>query len=208
MYIRRNLTIKLFITVVFCCFFRFFWKKSILLFSKDTLNCSKVTVKTFIMLQKISVSNKCCSLELSINQRILKKKMYQFPQNILGSTTDFNIDNNQKCFKIQDFYLSHTRLYREYITSSEMWVSWAANQHIRMISEDHVTRRLEEWCWKYSFDHSNQLHFNAYSHPKQPFKIVIIFHIFTVFWSNKCSFGEQKSLLSKTLQNINKTFEQ
>ncbi len=23
-------------------------------------------------------------------------------------------------FKIQDFYLSHTRLYREYITSSEM----------------------------------------------------------------------------------------
>ncbi len=25
-------------------------------------------------------------------------------------------------FKIQDFYLSHTRLYREHITSSEMWV--------------------------------------------------------------------------------------
>ncbi len=58
MHIRRNLTIKLFITVVLLLvlqqlfFLRFFWKKSILLFSKDTLNCSKVTVKTFIMLQK------------------------------------------------------------------------------------------------------------------------------------------------------------
>ncbi len=23
---------------------------------------------------------------------------------------------------------------------------------------------LEEWCWKFSFDHSNQLQFNTYSH--------------------------------------------
>ncbi len=34
---------------------------------KDALNQSKVTVKTFIMLQKIPISNKCCSFELSIH---------------------------------------------------------------------------------------------------------------------------------------------
>ncbi len=30
------------------------------LLSKNALNWSKVTVKTFIVLQKISISNKCC----------------------------------------------------------------------------------------------------------------------------------------------------
>ncbi len=41
------------------------------LFSKDALN---VTVGTFIMLQNISVSHKCCpSFELCIDLRILKK---------------------------------------------------------------------------------------------------------------------------------------
>jgi len=34
-------------------------KKLILLFSKDTLNGTKVTIKTFIMLQKNYNSNKC-----------------------------------------------------------------------------------------------------------------------------------------------------
>ncbi len=54
---------------------------------KDALNWSKVTVKTFIMLQKISISNKyICSFELSIHQR-------QFLQKIWSSTTVFNIDN-------------------------------------------------------------------------------------------------------------------
>ncbi len=32
-----------------------------------------------------------------------------------------NVSHLQTRFKIQDFYLSHTRLYREYITSNEMW---------------------------------------------------------------------------------------
>jgi len=41
-------------------FFFFFLNKWPLLFSKDTLNWSKVTVKAFMMLQKVSVSNKCC----------------------------------------------------------------------------------------------------------------------------------------------------
>ncbi len=44
-----------------------------LLFSKDTLHWSKLTVKTFIMLQNTNILNKYCSFELSIHQRILKK---------------------------------------------------------------------------------------------------------------------------------------
>ncbi len=54
-----------------------FWGKKlsklILLFSKDALNWSKVMIKTFIMLQIIYISDKCCSSELSIHQRNLKK---------------------------------------------------------------------------------------------------------------------------------------
>ncbi len=61
--------------------------------------------------------------------------------------------------------------------------------------------RLEEWCWKFSFDHRNQFQFKIYSYRKQLFKIVIIFQILTVdFWSNKCSFGEHKRLLPKPLK--------
>ncbi len=67
--------------------------------SQDALNWSKVTGKTFRMLQKISISNKCCSFELS------------------------------KYWAAQLF--STLIMIRN--------VSWAANQHIRMISEDHVT---------------------------------------------------------------------
>ncbi len=49
-------------------------KKIILLFSIDALNGSKVTVKIFIILQKISISNKCCSIKLSTHLWILKNK--------------------------------------------------------------------------------------------------------------------------------------
>ncbi len=34
------------------------------LFSNDALNWSQVMIKTFIMLQKISISDKCCSSAL------------------------------------------------------------------------------------------------------------------------------------------------
>ncbi len=58
-------------------------RKFMLLFSKDSLNGSKVSVKTFIMLPNISISNKCCSFELSIHLWILKNKMhYGFHKNI------------------------------------------------------------------------------------------------------------------------------
>ncbi len=48
--------------------------KILLLFSNDTLNVSKMIVKTFIMLQKINA--------VFINQRILKKMHYSFHQNV------------------------------------------------------------------------------------------------------------------------------
>ncbi len=54
----------------------------------------KLTVNTFIMLQKISISNRCHSSELSIHLKMLNPKILK----ILCSTTVFNIDNNQKCF--------------------------------------------------------------------------------------------------------------
>ncbi len=62
-----------------------FIKKILPLFSIDALNGSKVTVKPFIILQKIYISNKCCSIKLhsSVN-----------PEEQTNSV--FNIDNNQK----------------------------------------------------------------------------------------------------------------
>jgi len=43
------------------------------------------------MLQKLSVSYKCCSFELSINQKILKES--SISTKILSNTSVFNIDN-------------------------------------------------------------------------------------------------------------------
>ncbi len=59
--------------------------------SKAPLNCLKVPIKIFIMLEKISISNKCCSFELSIHLWILKNKCITVSTKILCSTTDFNI---------------------------------------------------------------------------------------------------------------------
>lgn len=52
------------------------------LFSKDALNLSKVTVNTFIVLQKKSISSKCRSFEFYIHQRIMKKIITDFTKNI------------------------------------------------------------------------------------------------------------------------------
>ncbi len=85
----------------------FLFDRNYFLYCTDALNWSKVTVKTFIMWQKISISNTCCSFELSVQLWILKNKMHHsFHKNIV----------QHNCFQ-----------------------HWAANQHIIMISEDHVT---------------------------------------------------------------------
>ncbi len=71
------------------------YRSNVCLFWKE-INTKKlkVTVKTFIMLQKISISNKCCSFKL--HQRILKKCI-KVSTKILSSTTVFNYNNNT-CF--------------------------------------------------------------------------------------------------------------
>ncbi len=66
-------------------------------FSKDASN---VTVKTFTMLQKISISNQCCHLNFPFTNKCLKNGIKPF---------------------------STLLMIRK--------VSWAANHHIRMISE-------------------------------------------------------------------------
>ncbi len=67
-----------------------------LLFSKDALNCSEVMIKTFIMLQKISISDKSCSSELSIHQRNLKKNRLSCFQH--DNNNNNNNNNNNECF--------------------------------------------------------------------------------------------------------------
>ncbi len=51
--------------------FNVFFKKFILLFSKDASNLSEATVETFIILQKFFISNKGCFLSnLSFGEKI------------------------------------------------------------------------------------------------------------------------------------------
>ncbi len=69
-----------------------FWKKLILLFSKNALNWWKVTVTSFMMLQKTSVSN------LLINAVLLTFLFIKESWKKV-STKIFKIDNNKKkCF--------------------------------------------------------------------------------------------------------------
>ncbi len=80
--------------------------------------------KDTYMLSKDSISNKCCSFELLIHKLYILFKS-RFPQ-ILNWTCVFNMNIN--------------------------YVSWAQNQHIRMISEG--SRDTEDWSngwWKLSF---------------------------------------------------------
>jgi len=66
------------------------------------------------MLQKVYISNKSCSFERSIQQNTLKK----------------NVSFHKK--KAAKLFYAFLKIRN---------VSLAANQHIRMISEDHVTQK-------------------------------------------------------------------
>ncbi len=58
-----------------------------------------MTANALIMSQRISISSKCCSFELSIHQKTVGKKiMIMIFTQIRSSITGFNTDNNQKCF--------------------------------------------------------------------------------------------------------------
>ncbi len=86
-------------------------QKLILLFSKDALNRSEVTVKTLTLLPKISISNKCFSFEFYIHQIILK----MFPHH--------SIDNN-KCFLSTN---QHIRMISEGSCDTGDWSNDAEN---------------------------------------------------------------------------------
>ncbi len=83
-----------------------------------------------------NVSNNCFSLQRSVHQRI-HKKMYEFPQK-----------------------------YKAVRLFSTLIIYWAANQHIRMISEDHVTLKIGGMMHL-----RNKLHFKMYSNRKHFFKL-------------------------------------
>ncbi len=53
------------------------------------------------MLQKISISNRCCSSECYIHQRNLKKKRIMVFTKILSSATVFKTDSNKMFFEYQ-----------------------------------------------------------------------------------------------------------
>ncbi len=97
---------------------------------------------------------------------------------ILSSTTVFRINNNKKKY------------------------SWSQNQHIRMISKG--SSDTEDWsnkCWIFNFA----------SHLINILKLkTVILNcneiVFTVFWLNKCSFGDYNRLLSTLMFKIGVSF--
>ncbi len=91
----------------------------------------KSHIKAFIILQKLSVPNKCCSFGLSINKEFFKKVL-KFPQRYDAA-----------------------QLYSTLIIN----VSWASNQHIWLISEGSCF--TEDWsndAENSALHHSNKLH--------------------------------------------------
>ncbi len=131
----------------------------------------KVTLKTFMML-KIYISNKCFWI---INKAILKKLLW-FPQK----------------YEAAQLFSTPLMIIRN--------VNWAANQHIRMISEESCDTEY----WKFNFDQRNELHFKIY-YSKMLFYIVKLFYNITVFcciFDHICSLGEHKRLILKTKKYI------
>ncbi len=113
------------------------------IFIKDALNRSKVTVNAFIILQNIYISNKCCSIELSIHLWILNNKIHHgFHKNI----NVFNIDNNQKCF-----LSSKSEYYYDFWRScdTEDWSNDAENTAlITEINYSLIDIHIENSCFK------------------------------------------------------------
>ncbi len=77
-----------------------FWKEINTFIKQECIKLIVNTVKTLIMLQKIFISNKCCSFELY--QRNLKKSITVYSK-ILSLSIAFNIDNNNKSFLSNKF---------------------------------------------------------------------------------------------------------
>ncbi len=101
---------------------------------------SKTLNKSFLMLQKISISNKCSSFILSVYQNILIK----------GVSTKYEVS--------------------QLFSNIDNTFSWAANQHIRMIYEGSCdTEDWSNDAKNSDLHHRNKLHFKTYSDRKQLF---------------------------------------
>ncbi len=115
----------------------------------------KVTLKTFMML-KIYISNKCFWI---INKTILKKLLW-FPQK----------------YEAAQLFSTPLMIIRN--------VNWAANQHIRMISEESCDTEY----WKFNFDQRNELHFKIYYSRENVIlycKTILQYYCFLLyFWSH------------------------
>ncbi len=134
-----------------------------------------IKIKAFIMLQKISILNKCCSSEILIHLWIQKKiNASQFPQKYCAA-----------------------QLFSTLIIIIN--VSWAANQHIRMISDDHVTLKTGVMMLKIQL-------FNIYSHRK---KVILNYNnisqyccFYCIFhWKMQPWWAEETSFNKKTVLN-------
>jgi len=109
----------------------------------------------------VTISNKCCSFEISINQRILEKSFTVFAKEKknVNSTTVFNATNSMGCF-----LCSKLANYHDF---------WRIMWH----------RRLEEWCCKFSFTITLIHLFKKYIQIENLLKSIIIFYniSFSVF---------------------------
>ncbi len=151
----------------------FFYEVSTFIQQGLKLNWSKVTLKTFIMLQNIYISNKCSSFELSIHLWILKNKMYHSFHKKLCSTTFSTliiIRNVSWATYYYDFWRS---------CDSEDWSNDAEN----------------------TFDHRNKLQFNIYYIETAIlhliyFTILLIFvYIYTSFYFINAAFTSSKKII-------------
>ncbi len=78
---------------------------------------------------------------------------------------------------------------------STLMIEMFLNQHIRMISEGSCD--TEDWsndAENTALHHKNKLHLKIYSNRNCNFKCLLY------FWSHKCSLGEHKIILPKTLK--------
>ncbi len=91
-----------------------------IIFSKDAINWSHITVKIFTIMLERFISNKYCYFKLTYHRLLI----ITVSTKILSSTTDFNVDNinNKKYFLSQ-----HIRIISEGSCDTEDWSNDAEN---------------------------------------------------------------------------------
>ncbi len=111
------------------------WKNFILLFSKDALNWSKL--KTFIMLQKTSLWNKCCYFELSFFLKNPEKNVSRFSAKLI---IIFYVSWAQTAY-FYDFWRIMT-CDTEYWCKGSWKLSFAVTGHFKYIQIENIYFKL------------------------------------------------------------------